>query len=101
MSESLKDEECSIVRNEKLRAAAGCHANPGPPNSPKFPDEGQIFDRLVPVVMIGFCMIGLQLLYHQLVPLTRVIVLPLLVFVMWSKWKREKNFLIRAWRRDE
>ena len=46
------------------------------------------------VISIGLCLVLLNLFYHHLPALSRIIVLPLMVYFMWSIWKRELGGLV-------
>ena len=47
------------------------------------------------VISIGLCLVLLNFFYHHLPGLSRIIVLPLMVYFMWSTWKREFGALVR------
>ena len=46
------------------------------------------------VISIGLCLVLLNFFYHHLPALSRIIVLPLMVYFMWSIWKRELGALV-------
>lgn len=46
------------------------------------------------VISIGLCLVLLNFFYHHLPALSRIIVLPLMVYFMWSIWKSELGALV-------
>ncbi len=52
------------------------------------------------VISIGLCLVLLNFFYHHLPALSRIIVLPLMVYFMWSIWKRELGALIEEGEED-
>jgi hypothetical protein len=46
------------------------------------------------IVSIGLCMVGLNLCYDYLQPLSRIIILPLMVYFMWTIWKKGSSPLV-------
>jgi hypothetical protein len=92
MPRSRRVPKNSIIEYEELKAAAGGSGS-GPP---KFqlpqPSRGQK-NLLGRIASLGLCGVGLNLLYGYLHPLSRIFILPLMVYFTWTIWNRDGNSL--------
>jgi len=115
----------SIIHYEELKAAAcgsgtgggGRGSGPGRGSVvrlriPHFPDRGDSTSPAPPkfrmpkldrrqtyrfglIIAFGLCMVLLNFFYNYLHPLSRAIILPLMLYFMWTLWKREGSTLFR------
>jgi hypothetical protein len=125
MHKSRRVPKNSIIQYEELKAAAGGSGSGGgghgsgsgrvikffrlsvpPPvadcagaKPPKFQLPKANGSQIYPfgrIVAIGLCMFLLNFLYYIPHPLNRLIILPLMLYFMWTIWKREGG----TWFRD-
>lgn len=122
MPRSRRVPKNSIIKYEELKAAAGGSGSGGsghgsgsgqvikffrlgvpPPmedcagaRPPEFqlpqPSGGEK-NLLGRIASLGLCVVGLNLLYGYLHPLSRIFILPLMVYFMWTIWNRDGNSL--------